>query len=526
MSDSGCDFDVVVIGAGIGGLSLGAVLSKIHHKKVLVLEKAPYIGGRLVSYKGKGEKVYIDGLELDYIGFQDSLTENNSWIAACEPDIDTIFKNRLLDGWAFEIGGHGLFWGEKSRMHLLLDRLGEPVDIPLGKGLAWVECDRPDGVYPVRPGESYPWQSKQGYKATVSALKKMSCLSMRECADIMNIDLGQWMADHGVLGDREAYRFIKLLMGCQCAIAEPELAPAGDVLGYMTQARGVGANLNSGSVSTVGDPGCIALAMAMERVIVKNGGEIKRSSRVEKTIIQNGQAVGVVVSNGNGGREVVTSHITACNIPPRRIFSVIDPVLFPASVVKTIFEGYWSAALLNGLVGIKENLWERFGVDERSFILMPMLIEELDPDNPFDVVIWNSASCAKRAPGNKKDFLFSIGLREQDVVDSKKTSRIIESCMDWFRKTFPDWKEMVEFTLWTACNDGYGDWRPVGEKRLENVCPHIKNLYFVGDQYGERNWGGGVDSAVLSAVMCADSMLGSNLEEEIFPPHHRGLPRN
>ena len=48
--------------------------------------------------------------------------------------------------------------------------------------------------------------------------------------------------------------------------------------------------------------------------------------------------------------------------------------------------------------------------------------------------------------------------------------------------------------------------------------------YFAGDQYGRRMWGGGVDGASLSAVMCVDKMMGTNKEEQIFPDYHRGIP--
>ena len=46
-------FDVIIIGSGIGGLLTGAALAK-DKKKVLILEKAPIIGGRYteIPYKG------------------------------------------------------------------------------------------------------------------------------------------------------------------------------------------------------------------------------------------------------------------------------------------------------------------------------------------------------------------------------------------------------------------------------------------------------------------------------------------
>ena len=58
------DYDVVVIGAGIAGLGAAAILAKDFGKKVLVLERAPFVGGRAVSFVGKGNKVVADGVAV------------------------------------------------------------------------------------------------------------------------------------------------------------------------------------------------------------------------------------------------------------------------------------------------------------------------------------------------------------------------------------------------------------------------------------------------------------------------------
>ena len=136
------EYDVVIVGSGIGGCGAAALLAKDHGKKVLVLEKAPHIGGRVASYTGKGDKVTIDGRELDYRGLMKSLADTRCWATHCEPDLKTIFEKGLLDGYTFENGGHGLFWGNKSRCRLLLDHLEKPVDMPVNKGLGFVDCRR------------------------------------------------------------------------------------------------------------------------------------------------------------------------------------------------------------------------------------------------------------------------------------------------------------------------------------------------------------------------------------------------
>ena len=47
-------YDVIVIGSGIGGLTTAAILAKFNHKKVLILEQHFIVGGFTQEFKHKG----------------------------------------------------------------------------------------------------------------------------------------------------------------------------------------------------------------------------------------------------------------------------------------------------------------------------------------------------------------------------------------------------------------------------------------------------------------------------------------
>ncbi|MDQ7785566.1 MAG: FAD-dependent oxidoreductase [Desulfomonilaceae bacterium] len=517
------EYDVIVIGSGIGGLGAAAVLAKNFGKKVLVLEKAPHIGGRVASYTGKGDKVTIDGLELDDVGLRKSLTDSRCWVSYCEPDLKTIMKEGRLDGYTFENGGHGLFWGNKSRCRLLLDYLGKPVDMPVNKGLGFVE-PAANKIYQVEPRKPYAWQSEEGYNATLSALRQMGSLSMEECAAAMEMDVQTWLEERGLTKNEEAYDYIKVVMACQNAMAEPKMAPAGDFLGYMAMARDIRMNLHSGSVATVAEPGCMAIPLEMEKALKEVGGEVLRKTPVEEVIIEDGIARGVLIRNQEGEFEALEADTIICNIPVKHIFNVLHPRHFPAEWVDLIQQKYWSPGLLSAFIGLKNNVWEEFGVDERSFIWMPGIIKHEGYIGAVDMVMWNMASCAKRAPEGKRDFIFSTALTDKEMRNPKKVMRVINYCMEWFKRTFKGYKENVEFVIWTPSDEAYGNWRPVGEKRPPLKSPYVENLYFVGDQYGERLWGGGVDGASLCALMCVDTIMGTDLEHEVYPFYHCGIP--
>ena len=525
--------DAVVIGAGVAGMTTAAILARDFNKKVLVLERAPFIGGRTLSFVGKGNKVVADGIELDARGFRKSLPWAHCSLAKCTPDIETIFDKQLLDGWTFEAGGHGLFWGNKSRVDCVLNHLGEHVNMPLNKGLGFIDWQgegedgkgKPGNVYQVDKAKAYPWMSAEGFESTMQQLRSMGQATLEHRARLMKTSLQEWLETRAM--HPEAYDYIKVLAACQTAQAEPAMTPAGDFLGYMTVARQIGMNLVVGSVATIDEPGCIAIPLAMERVLREHGGEVLRDTPATDVCISDGKITGVEYKKEGDIRSIETENVI-CTIPPKYIFKVLPEGAFPADWVELLETRFWGAGLLTGWGGFNRPIWKDTGLDQRSFIFMPGVIRDEGYIGAVDMVMceftaWGNGT-ARRGPEGKHDFVFSTALTDQEMRNPDRVNRVIELCENWARATFPSWDEDLEFLIWTPSPEAYGLWRPVGEERPDVKSPWVEGLYFAGDQYGKRLWGGGVDGASLSGVMCVDKIMGSNLEEDIFPDYHRGIP--
>ena len=526
-------FDTIVIGAGVAGLGAAALLAKDYGAKVLVLERAPFIGGRTLSYVGKGNKVMADGVEMDAKAFRKSLAFAHCYLGKTTPSIEEIFERGLLDGRTFEAGGHGLFWGNKGRVDFLMKHLGVHHNLPLNRGLGFVKWhgeDKPTEQFQVQKNQPYPWMSPEGFDATMAQLKEMGTSTFEDMARVMRTPLQSWLEQRHL--HPEAYEYIKVLAASQTAQAEPAMTPTGDFLGYMAIAGQIKMNLVSGSVATADEPGVIAIPQQFEKVLLAHGGEVRRNTPVKEVVIEDGRAIGVRIKGEDNEYEhdrLILADNIICTIPAKYIFKVLPRQSFPAEFVSLLEKKFWGAGLLTGWYGMKRAQFPDAGISEGSFVYMPGVTR---PDEGFigvvdmvmsDFTAWGDGT-AKRGPKGKREYLFSTALTDEEMRNPDRVNRVVQICEDWARRTFPHWDEDREFCIWTPGPEAYGVWRPVGSDRPDVKSPHVKDLYFAGDQYGKRLWGGGVDGASLSAVMCVDAIKGGTLEEQIMPPYHRGLP--
>jgi len=529
-------YDVIVIGSGVAGLGSASILAKDFNQKVLVLEKAPFIGGRLASWVGKGDKVYIDGLERDANGFRRDLATIGAWVPKCTPGLKTCFKEGLFDGTTLDLG-HGLFWGNKGKIRCLMDHIGKPVEMPCNVGFAFVDCKNGNTAYQVGKGQPYPWMTEEGFKSTMVALRDMAMLSMEEIGQTRHMSFEAWLQKRNV--PKEAYDYIKVLAASQTGQADLDLTPAPDVLVHMATAAPIKMNLVEGSCASVPNPGTISFALLMEMALKENGGDVLRNTPVVDVIIEDGVAKGVTYQTGSGFKTVYADKII-CNIPSKQMLNLIHPRYFPKNVVDRIQQKFWGAGMITGMGNMKSDVWAGRGIDERSFIYMPDIISA---DEGFsgcvDMVLWNLANVNEgfnsnpaltsetgSAPSDRHGWIFSTALTHEETRDARKVSRVMEWNETWWKETFgPDkWESEMDFMLWMCCDHAFSWIQPIGTDRVDVKCPWVEGLYFTGDQYGERLLGCGVDAAALSATMTVDSMMGSDVEKKVFPAYHRAMP--
>jgi hypothetical protein len=121
--------NVCIIGAGIGGLTAGALLTKQGYQ-VTIFEKEPYLGGRSLSFNGS---------DISVEDYKKLLARFHMNVAFSEPDIDTIFKKNMLDDYKLDLGYHAI-GGAGSSVNSVFAELDDNVDF-IGSKVGQIKKD-------------------------------------------------------------------------------------------------------------------------------------------------------------------------------------------------------------------------------------------------------------------------------------------------------------------------------------------------------------------------------------------------
>lgn len=512
-------YDVVIIGAGASGLGVGAVLAAKEHKKVLVVEKEEYIGGRLLSFVGKKNSVSLLDKDLDAKGFKKEISSVYARVVRARPDLDTMISQGYLDGYTFEAGIHATFWGDKGRLAHLLNFVDKPIAMPGNEGFTIID-PKDNKWYELKRGGSYDWMSPEANTETKRLLREMATMSLKDAEKYELISFGQWLNEH--TQNREVYEYLAGLASIHMVTGEPDLMPAADFIKFMVIAKDVGMNLLTGSTGLIGTPGFIDIGVKFAEAIRENGGEIRLGTPVEEVIIADKRAKGVIIKTGSGSQKIEADAVV-CTVPVKHIFGMIPESNFPAEFVKTVKERFWGVGMLSGFIGLKRNIMEDKDVNPKTWFLVPSIIKASEGYiGDVDIIMFMSSLYNPvLAPPGKHLWIFSIALTDKETLDDSKVIPVIDEVTAVMQRNFPTYLEDMDWELWTSSSEGYGICPPIGVRRPDVKSPWVEGLFFAGDGYGERRWGMGLDSAIHSAVVCLDAVTGKDYSAKILPEYHR-----
>jgi phytoene dehydrogenase-like protein len=512
-------YDAVIIGAGLAGLSAAALLATEEKRKVLVLEKEDYVGGRLVSFAAENGTLKLHGKSLDHKKFKKVMASVYAWVARSEPDMETMLKEKLLDGYSFEAGGHATFWGTKGRVGFLLDYLDKAVPLPGNEGFSVVDPEEYK-LFPMEKGGNYGWMTEASNRTAKKLLREMAMASLEILAEWDKVSFGKWLDDR--TDDRKVYEFLAAVASIHMVMGEPDMIPAGDFIRFMRTAVDIGMNLIRGSTGIVPKPGFVYIGERLAEKVTENGGTIINGAKVREILFDGPKVTGVTVKTTEG-EQLFEADQVVCTVPIRKIWKFLPKNKFPQDLIKKIDTEFFSVGMLTGFIGVKSNLFEDAGINPKSWLLVPSIIKaEEGFIGDVDIIsIMPSNFEPSLAPEGKFTIAYSIALTENELRDKAKVDRVIDLGRKIFHKTFPKMKEDTLWEIWTCSDKGFGDWPPPGTSRPDTTQPGMEGLFFAGDGYGAKNWGSGMDATVYSALLCVDAMTGGNYVEKVMPEYHR-----
>lgn len=258
-------FDYIIIGAGIAGLHIGALLSQ--HGKVLVLEKNKEIGGR-------ARVVNIDGFKLDY-------------------------------------GAHPIRFGPNSALAKSLDEIEKPIEF-IEPGKFWViQKDGSKTLYPsggifqVLKSDLVPFLKTLSFM--IKVIKKMD---KKEIEQLYDVSLAEWFDQVNLHHDLRRYLTIASSGVQVCPF--PERSSAGEILHNIREIY------EKGSIYYP-KGGWETIFSQFKEKINENNGEIRLNSKVDEIIVKNGKAMGVKV-----GDEKILGEKIINTIPVQKLFTILD----------------------------------------------------------------------------------------------------------------------------------------------------------------------------------------------------------
>ena len=511
---SNTEYDVIIIGAGMGGLITGAILAREAGMKVLVLEKEVQTGGRTISFgrhhPQPNAKEYRERLarcaSLSIVDSSHSLEEII--------DEKKIFKNHILDG-----GWHGASSNDRSRFAVLARSLGERLEMAPQIGFLFWDHDKGDWSELAEMTKNWSAQSARDRsriafeRATISndeAREKYAHVSVREYLESLT-------------DDQKILDYYLTMAKFQSGINDVERISAGEWIVVNNMTAAAGRHLTKGGGMGDVSGGFRMISVTFQNALEKAGGELWLNSKVEELIIKDHKAVGVVAEINGERRDIYAKNIIS-NIPMFQAHKVIPEELWPWEFnerIKNIksMPGILGHVKLKRPVEPTRNPKGMFVIDHLPGIKLRG--QGGKPEEPVYGFEQTSIIDPPRLDGDGVILQTWVGVSDKDpdeVNNRELMKKLSDTKFDFMRQVYPDWDDNVEWMIMVkgtvyGINPGPGE---VYDRYLPHTHPTIGNLFFTGDTVYMNDYG--TNGATHSAVLAAGAVTGVDYLSRLLPP--------
>ncbi|MBW1733179.1 MAG: FAD-dependent oxidoreductase [Deltaproteobacteria bacterium] len=500
-------FDVIVIGAGVGGPTAGAILAKKEGMKVLVLEKASRVGGRDISFRLQDE---------DPETYRKAINDSaHTWYVKSEPGLQELFRQGLLDGYSFEAGIHTLMVTEKGRTNTCLSYLGKPLTLYPAISAGWWHGGK---LYRFENGSerggNFPWMDEKGRAETGKINSLMVRMSAQEAHSYDHISLKEWMEARTDNNNTKEFHYVNATMNC--TINDPANISAGDNILMNRAVARAGKRFSFGGCSTPGLPGFVQIPLSFCDVIKENGGRVVTRARVKEVLIEAGRVKGVLVDM-EGGEEKIDCPVVINSGLVNEMFQYIPEKHFPYTFVKRV-KGFWSAGIGAVYFGLDRKI-----VQEHLTFIPKIAGREHGFDSDVRMGFWDSSGMdPQRAPAGKQLVDAYVSLTDKEAHNPELVNLAYDRMLAFMTEHYPGFKEALSWTLYTVSDSlvpvAQAPFQ-VGDARPRAKSPHVKGLYLASDS-SECSMAAN-DAAVHAGIIAASRVSNRDYVSEILPEYSR-----
>ncbi len=507
------EYDVIIIGAGMGGLICGAILAKEERAKVLVVEKLTEIGGRILTF-GKQH-----GTDYSTEQFEKLLMQG-VWSHAyySEPDLKTIIeKKKVFHDYILEGGWHAMSGADRCRYALIAKSLGKTIPVKPVIGMAYWE----DGKWFQMPEFTRHWP-KSSHDERKRVAYKRQLISVDEAAEYDHMSLKMFM--ESMTDDELVKDYYYMLAAWQYGINDMERVSAGEWIKCQNATAAVGRHLiyGGGMGEVVG--GIKTVADIFASIIEENGGEVRTGCRVKEVVIKNWKAQGVVMEEKNGSEEIKARNVVS-SVPPTQglLYKIIDEKYFPEELKQRI-DSWYPLGALTGFCVLKEQVETEY--PKGQWLAWLPNVGDLNPVGGRLCFGMEQTDLIdpSRCPEDRCLLQVCVILSRKgrdEVGDLEFMNKLGDRILDFLRNQYPQFDSILDWYYFTRhlmvypIEDAPG---MVWDRRLPPQHPGVRNLFFTGD--GAKKWDVGSNGAAHAAVITASALSGRNYLK-LLPPYWR-----
>ncbi|MEW6529960.1 MAG: FAD-dependent oxidoreductase [Thermodesulfobacteriota bacterium] len=500
-------YDAIMVGAGVGGLTVASLLA---HEgwKVVLIEQADRVGGRAMTFRGeeimdKGEEWYRTALGSQY-----------TWLAKANPRFEEVRGRRLLEGYQLDVGYHGVALNGRGYFYDL-DRIigsGEQAGVEFVGNVNSTYIDN-EWYLDFHAGKLDPRIKAIAKQTGLPFLDfYLAPLSMtREDYDrYERVSVAEWCRQKGIADNRVLFEMIHAVSTLITTINDPEEISIGDIWRYMGEilnprfSKGI-AKWPSGFVKGGIQRWMDSVANRFRAM----SGELLLETRVREILISSGMVQGVVVGKDREKR-MIRAPVVVSNIPTQDTFLHAPREAFPQDWVERTenLRGFGSIAPYFGLnkLVLPEDQWDK-GVKDTVAI----------PKNnglSHDVYMcWNiqSQSDPLCAPKGKHLLTAYAPVAQEEAKDRELMQWACDRILDYLEGRYPGFRDSIDWALFPVSWRLEGvakDINQAGTLKSPVKAPGVEGLFFAGDTV--RGYGVAMDCACAAGLICASKITGKD----------------